>query len=59
MSFVGCENMEVEEDLQLSVQSLKDVGAWNTLERVVVENCCRLPYEGVLEVVGEERLYYS
>ncbi len=58
MSFVACENME-QEDFHLSVQSLKDVDAWNTLERVVVENCCRLPYEGVLAVVGEERLCYS
>lgn len=54
--FSGCE-MAIK-DLQLTVQSLKDVGAWNTLERIVVEQCELLYYESALEVVGMERLRY-
>ncbi len=48
-----------KEDLHLSVQSLKDADVWNSLERVVVEDCYRLEYENVLAEVGEERLYFS
>ncbi len=50
--------MDVE-DLQLAVQSLKDVRAWDTLESVAVKDCYSLEYGAVLEVTGKERLHYS
>lgn len=55
--FSGCEQMEIE-DLHLTVRSLKHAEAWDTLERIVVENCDLLEYESALEVVGMERLCY-
>ncbi len=56
--FSGCEDMGIE-DLQTAVITLKFSGAWENLERVVVEYCDSLEYDAVLETVGKERLRYS
>ncbi len=56
LRLVGC--MEIEA-LKGLVQSLKDAGAWDTLERVIMEDCCRESYDGVLEIIGKDRLQYS
>ncbi|KLO13740.1 hypothetical protein SCHPADRAFT_350955 [Schizopora paradoxa] len=56
--FSGCEQMTIE-DLRLTIQSLKEVGAWDTLERIVLELCDLVEYCAALEVVGMERLRYS
>lgn len=58
LRFAGCENIGIEH-FQWSIQALKDTGAWESIERVTVEGCRHLGREDVLEVVGEERLYYS
>ncbi|KLO06340.1 hypothetical protein SCHPADRAFT_1002406 [Schizopora paradoxa] len=55
--FEGCDKMEIS-DLRLTIQSLKDMGAWDSLERFVVENNDSLKYSEVLDAVGEERLHY-
>ncbi len=39
--------------LQETIQSLKDVGAWDTLERIAVEDCKVLEYGVALDAVGE------
>lgn len=49
--------MDVE-GLRLAVQSLKDVGAWDTLERVVIRGCDLLDNDAALEAVGKERLRF-
>ncbi|KLO13739.1 hypothetical protein SCHPADRAFT_997160 [Schizopora paradoxa] len=51
-------NQITADDLLPAVQSLKDAGVWDTLERFVVENCEFVDYEMVLELVGKERLVY-
>ncbi len=57
IQFSRCENMDVEV-LKFAVQSLKDVNAWDTLERVVVKGCNSLAYDEVLLEIGKERLRY-
>lgn len=54
----SCVSMDTE-GLQRVVQSLKDAGAWDSLERVVIQGCDLLTCEAALEAVGEERLYFS
>ncbi len=44
--------------LQETIQSLKDVGAWDTLERFVVEDCKALKYGVALGAVGREKLRF-
>ncbi|KLO06341.1 hypothetical protein SCHPADRAFT_693195 [Schizopora paradoxa] len=57
LQIVGCSRLDIE-GLQLAVQSLKDGGAWEELERVIVENCDLLDLDSALEVVGEKRLRF-
>lgn len=56
--FSRCEQMTAE-DLHLSIKSLKDVGAWDTVERITMENCRLVEFGLALEAVGAERLRYS
>lgn len=56
--FSGCMYLDIGY-FQWAVKSLRDVWAWDTMERVILENCCSLDYNEVLEVVGQERLHYS
>ncbi len=44
--------------LQETIQSLKDVGVWDTLERVVIVDCKTLEYDIALDVVGREKLRF-
>ncbi len=44
--------------LQETIQSLKDVGAWDTLERIVVEDCKALEYGVALDLVGTGKLQF-
>ncbi len=53
--FVGCDYMEIE-DFRSSIQSLKDIEVWESIERIVVEYCDSLEYDEALEVVGIQRL---
>lgn len=55
--FVGCRDMQIG-DFQSAVQSLKDAEIWDSIELVVVEGCYYLDYNGVLDVIGKERLCY-
>lgn len=57
VQLISCVNMDVE-GLRLAVQSLKDVGAWDTLERVVIRGCDLLDNDAALEAVGKERLRF-
>ncbi|KLO06369.1 hypothetical protein SCHPADRAFT_933116 [Schizopora paradoxa] len=52
--FQGCSRM----DGVAAIQSLKDAGVWESVERVVVEDCRDFEYEMALESVGEERLRF-
>lgn len=55
--FIGCRGMEIDE-FQSAVQSLRDIDAWETTERVVVEDClfsC-FRYLAALRAVEESRL---
>ncbi len=45
--------------LQETIQSLKDVDAWDTLDRVDVQECEVLDYDSASAVVGKERLLRS
>ncbi len=56
--FFLCEEMKFPE-FQVAVQSLRDVGAWDTLERVVVDGCDSLEYSAISTVVDNRRLRYS
>lgn len=56
--FSGCKQMTIE-DLRLTVQSLKEVGAWNTLERFGLDFCGLVKYGAALEIVGMGKLRYS
>ncbi len=38
--------------------NLKDVGAWDTLERVVVDDCKALEYGVALDVVGRGFVFW-
>ena len=58
LAFIGCKNMEVE-DLRLTILSLQSIGAWESIQRVVVEDCDRMDREEVLDMVGVDRLDYS
>ncbi len=53
--FVGCDYMEIE-DFRSSIQSLKDIEVWESIEQIVVEYCDSLEYDEALEVVGIQRL---
>ncbi|KLO06343.1 hypothetical protein SCHPADRAFT_933140 [Schizopora paradoxa] len=53
----ACPRIDVD-GLRDVVQSLKNIKAWDGLERVVVRNCDLLDYEGALKVVGKEKLCY-
>lgn len=53
----SCEELDIG-GLEHTVRSLLRAGAWDALERVEVEDCSLLEYEGVLEVVGAERLRF-
>ncbi len=55
--FVGCRDMQIG-DFQSAVQSLKDAEIWDSIELVVVEGSYYLDYNGVLDVIGKERLCY-
>ncbi len=54
----SCQNMDVG-GLQRAVQSLKDAGAWDKLDRVVIKKCNLLDYDATVEVIGKERLHFS
>jgi len=54
----SCPNMDVG-DLRQTIASLKDVGAWDTLNRVVIEKCDLLDYDSTVGVIGKERLYFT
>lgn len=56
--FEGSNNTEIS-DLRMTIQSLKDVDAWETIERFVVENTNSLQLSEVLDEVGEGRLRYT
>lgn len=53
----GCELMEAG-DLHAAVESLKEVEAWEAINRVVVEGCDLLKYDRALEVNGKKKLLY-
>jgi len=57
LCFRGCEKMD-SGLLQEAIQSLKDVGAWGTLERFVVEDCKALEYGVALDLVGAGKLQF-
>lgn len=57
VQFISCVNMDVE-GLRLAITSLKDVGAWDLLDRVVIKGCDLLDYDSTLEIVGKERLRF-
>ncbi len=58
MRFRDCAKGYYRDILRATVQSLKDVGAWDTLEGVVVEDCKGLGYEEALDAVGKEKLLF-
>lgn len=53
----SCHNVDVR-GLQDTIQSLEDIGAWDTLERVVIRDCALLDYDEMVDVVGAERLHF-
>lgn len=57
LRFKECESL-VGGEVERTVQSLKDVGAWHNLERFVVEDCKALEYGVALDVIGREKLRY-
>lgn len=52
-----CDNMDGG-DLEQMVQSLKDTGAWDMLDRVLVHECNLLDYESAVAIIGKERLQF-
>ncbi|KLO16156.1 hypothetical protein SCHPADRAFT_887924 [Schizopora paradoxa] len=56
MKFVGCKDM-VPGDLKRAIDSMESLGVWNSVKRVVMENCAHLSYDEVVDVVGKEKLY--
>jgi len=54
----SCKNMEAI-GLEQIVRSLKEVGAWDTLDRIVIEGCDLLDYETAAEIIGRERLHFA
>jgi len=57
LRFLGCEKLDGEL-VQETIQSLKDAGAWDTLERIVVEDCKALEYGVALDLVGAGKLQF-
>jgi len=45
--------------MQKTIESLKDVDAWDTLDRVVIEICDSLEYNTAFEAIGKERLRFT
>lgn len=58
VQLISCVNMDVE-GLRIAVKSLKDAGAWDMIERVVIKGCDLLDYDAALEAIGRERLRFS
>ncbi len=56
--FRDCARTDCRNILQGTIRSLNDVGAWDTLERFVVEDCNGLDYETALNAVGTEKLRF-
>ncbi|KLO08298.1 hypothetical protein SCHPADRAFT_613782 [Schizopora paradoxa] len=57
LKLIECENM-TSVDLENTVDSLKSLGIWSHINRVVVQDCKHLVYDEVVDLVGEERLQY-
>ncbi len=57
--FSGCNDMEMDDFRTATIQSLRDIRAWETIERVVLEDCCLLEYDKISEIVGKDRLHNS
>ncbi len=58
LHLLQCKQLGVE-NLQETVESLKDCNVWETLDRVYVEDCNdSLSYSGAMEVVGPEKLRF-
>ncbi|KLO06372.1 hypothetical protein SCHPADRAFT_986544 [Schizopora paradoxa] len=55
LHFQGCSRM----DGLAAIQSLKDIGVWESVGRVVVEDCTSFKYEEALDAIGKERLRFS
>lgn len=53
----SCGNMSVE-GLRETVQSLKDAGAWDTLDHVTIQNCDLLDYGPAFEIIGKDKLRF-
>lgn len=53
----SCQNVDIS-GLQEAIRSLKGIGAWDTLGRVVIEDCDLLDYGETVGVVGTERFHY-
>ncbi|KLO12432.1 hypothetical protein SCHPADRAFT_941254 [Schizopora paradoxa] len=45
--------------LQQMVQSLKEFGVWDALEKFVIEDCASVTLDRALEIIGPERLTYA
>ena len=57
LNLVKCENM-TSVNLRNTVDSLKFLGVWNGMERVVVQRSKHLVYDEVVDIIGEERLQH-
>ncbi|KLO08470.1 hypothetical protein SCHPADRAFT_607147 [Schizopora paradoxa] len=59
LRFISCDLMDAK-CLSDTVSSLKNIGAWETLERLVIQDCglLVLERETVLKIVGEKRLRF-
>jgi len=58
MELRACENLDAG-NLQKTIQSLKDVNAWESLDCLVIKQCDLLDYDTALEAVGKEKLSFS
>ncbi|KLO12544.1 hypothetical protein SCHPADRAFT_890692 [Schizopora paradoxa] len=56
--FRACDYMAIWQ-LQEMVHSLKEFGAWDGLEKFVIEDCSSVAPDRALEAVGPERLSYT
>jgi len=57
IQFHSCKDVDIKA-LLATIQSLKDVDAWDTLERVAVRKSDIVDRDAVLAAVGEERLRF-
>ncbi|KLO12554.1 hypothetical protein SCHPADRAFT_998050 [Schizopora paradoxa] len=55
LRFSACKKL-TSAGLRETIRSLKDAGAWNTLERIVVENCNALKYDETLKEISEDKI---